>query len=52
MDMQIEQGVVFRTYEVIVDRMTVLRGNKTDEDALAASIPMNLSSVVSLVVFR
>ena len=49
---QVEQGVVFRNYEVRVDRMTVLRGNSTEEAALFASIPAAATPVISVVVFR
>jgi len=44
--------VVFRSYEVVVDRMTVLRGNKSEENALYASIPTASAPVTSIVMFR
>ena len=49
---QVARGVVFRSYEVRVDRMTVLRGNVSEEAALFASISAAATPVVSAVVFR
>ena len=49
---QVQHGVVFKTYEVRVDRMTVLRGNMTEEDALFANLTATATPVISLVVFR
>ena len=48
---QIQKGVAFSTYEVRVDRMTVLRGNTTEQAALLASAA-NATRVVSMVAFR
>jgi hypothetical protein len=48
---QIQKGVAFSTYEVRVDRMTVLRGNTTEQSALLASTA-NATRVVSVVAFR
>ena len=50
--LQIGKGVLFRSYEVVVDRMTVLRGNKSEENALYASIPATSVPVISIVMFR
>ena len=50
--LQIGQGVVFRSYEVVVDRMTVLRGNKSEENALFGTIPATSAPVISIVMFR
>ena len=44
--------MVFATYEVRVDRMTVLRGNATEQEALFQSIPADAPQVVSMVAFR
>ena len=48
---QAQKGVAFSTYEVRVDRMTVLRGNTTEQAALLASAA-NATGVVSIVAFR
>jgi hypothetical protein len=48
---QIHKGVAFSTYEVRVDRMTVLRGNTTDQAMLLASAA-NGTGVISVVAFR
>jgi len=50
--LQIEQGVVFSTYEVRVDRMTVLRGNATEQQLLLPPALSNSTRVVSMVAFR
>lgn len=50
-NLQIQNGVAFSTYEVRVDRMTVLRGNTTEQAALLASAE-NGTRVVSVVAFR
>ena len=50
--MQVQQGVVFRTYEVRVDRMTVLRGNMTEEATLFANLAFGATPVISVVIFR
>lgn len=49
--LQIQRGVVFSTFEVRVDRMTVLRGNTTEQVALLAGAA-NGTQVVSVVAFR
>ena len=49
---QVKQGVVFRSYEVVVDRLTVLRGNYTEEAALFANLTAEATPVISIVVFR
>lgn len=48
---QIQKGVVFSAFEVRVDRMTVLRGNSTEQAALLADAA-NGTQVVSVVAFR
>lgn len=48
----IDRGVVFATYEVKVDRMTVLRGNRTEQALLFGRTPNVSSNVTSVVAFR
>lgn len=50
-NLQIQNGVAFSTFEVRVDRMTVLRGNTTEQATLLAS-DENGTRVVSVVAFR
>ena len=50
---QTQQGVVFSAYEVKVDRMTVLRGNTTEQTQLRAlAAATATANVTSVVAFR
>lgn len=52
--LQIQQGVVFATYEAKVDRMTVLRGNATEQASLYALAAQSAGgfNTTSVVAFR
>lgn len=50
--LQIAQGVVFSTYEVKVDRMTVLRGNTTEQADFLAIATAEAVNATSVVAFR